>query len=260
MSHIAVDLKVIEVLAPMVARAASISEDRALAGLVRLWHRCWSTTSDTVTLSQLAGVFGGERIAEVAEVLCADFLEHTPDGYRVKGADMYLRITEAKVTAGKARASGAPRVGGKFTSRPPADHQQTTSTPPAATSEPPALTPSTEHRAPSTEKADDHHQPKIAAFEIVRPDLETIDSWPKEDFWRAAEVTRRSMGFPPEKWPHPVALSRWWTESRGIAEVRELAEAFTRFTRDKHWATETPPAPFGAFMKFYNNFLPTKRS
>lgn len=102
-------------------------------------------------------------------------------------------------------------------------------------------------------------QPPIAAFEIKPPDLETIDSWTKEDFWKAAEVTRRSMGYPPSKWPHPVALSRWWGEARGQAEMRDIASAFTKFARDKHWSAETPPAPFGAFMKFWNDFLP-KRS
>ena len=112
-SYIAVDLKVIEVLAPMVARGAGITEDRALAGLVRLWHRCWSTTSSTVTMSQLAGIFGGERIEEVAGALCADFLERTQDGFRVLGAERYLRLKAARrLGAEKTNAQRRSRASG----------------------------------------------------------------------------------------------------------------------------------------------------
>ena len=93
---------------------------------------------------------------------------------------------------------------------------------------------------------------------MAPPDIATIDSWAKEDFWRAAEVTRRQMFYPPEKWPHPIALGRWWTEARGIAEVRELAAAFSKFAHDPHWSKAAPPAPFTAFMKLWNNFLPRK--
>jgi hypothetical protein len=100
--------------------------------------------------------------------------------------------------------------------------------------------------------------PPVAAFEVIRPDLEAIDSWTKEDFWRAAEVTRREAGYPPQKWPHPLALSRWWGEARGVAEVRELADAFVRFAGDKHWRSTHPPAPFAGFMTQWQNFLPTK--
>ncbi len=98
----------------------------------------------------------------------------------------------------------------------------------------------------------------VAAFEIQEPDMATIESWPKEDFWRAAEVTRRARGFPPQKWPNPVALSRWWGEARAIADVTTLARAFTRFADDPHWSTRTPPAPFAGFMTQWNNFLPKR--
>lgn len=104
----------------------------------------------------------------------------------------------------------------------------------------------------------DEAEPPIAAFEIVPPDIELIDSWPKEDFWRAAELTRRSMGYPPQKWPSPLALSKWWGEALSQGDVRQLAEAFSRFAHDKYWSAETPPAPFSAFMKRWNDFLPRR--
>lgn len=245
-NYIAVDLKVIEVLAPMVARGAGITEDRALAGLVRLWHRCWSTTSAEVTLGQLAGVFGGDRINEIAAILTADFLEPTATGYRVRGAERYLRLKESRREG--ALKTNALRATARERSK--SDVERTL---------PDALSPSTEHRAPNTEKEEEAPRPPpVAAFEVQRPDLEAIDSWSKEDFWRAAEITRREAGYPPQKWPNPVALSRWWGESRGIAEVRELAAAFTRFAADKHWRATSPPAPFAGFMAQWSNFLPRK--
>lgn len=101
--------------------------------------------------------------------------------------------------------------------------------------------------------------PPVAAFEIVPPNIETIDSWTKEDFWKAAEITRRTAGFPPQKWPSPVALSRWWAEARQVADTRELADAFVKFTEAKHWREKaTPPCPWNSFASQYLDFLPSK--
>ena len=62
MSHIAVDLKVIEVMAPMVARACEQPVTHVLGALNLLWHRCWSTKSDTITRIGLAGIFGPQGL------------------------------------------------------------------------------------------------------------------------------------------------------------------------------------------------------
>ena len=142
-NYIAVDLKVVEVLAPMVARSAGISEDRALAGLVRLWHRCWSTTSDVVTLSQLGGCFGGEGIESVAKVLSDDFLEPVDGGYRVRGAARYLRLKASR------------RRGAEMTNAARSKSvEKSTLLERGKRSLNDALSPSTEHRAPSTEAKD----------------------------------------------------------------------------------------------------------
>ena len=97
----------------------------------------------------------------------------------------------------------------------------------------------------------------VAAFDIREPDMAVIESWPKEDFWKAAELTRRARGYPPQKWPNNIALSRWWTEARGLCDVTTLAKAFTRFADDPHWGSRSPPAPFAGFMTQWNNFLPS---
>lgn len=102
-------------------------------------------------------------------------------------------------------------------------------------------------------------EPAVVAFHIDPPDLQLIDSWTKEDFWRAAELTRRKEGFPPQKWPNPVTLSRWWGEACSQASVRELAFAFNGFAADAHWRAAKPPAPFAGFMTQWNSFLPARK-
>lgn len=108
------------------------------------------------------------------------------------------------------------------------------------------------------EEAPPPRQPVVAAFEIVPPNLEAIDNWTKEDFWKAAELTRRAAGFPPQMWPSPVDLSRWWSAAQQVADTRTLADAFVRFTESKHWRGAEPPCPWRAFAKQFLDFLPSK--
>lgn len=149
MSHIAVDLKVIEVKAPAVARAAGVDPDRVLAGLVRLWHRCWSCKSDTLNPIELAGIFGTDRIDSITNALLAfDLLADAEDlGWRVRGADRYLRIQAGRSKGGKS-ASGNLKRGKKS----PAALRLTPGSPPADSRLVSGLSPSTEHRAPNTEQ------------------------------------------------------------------------------------------------------------
>ena len=152
MSHIAVDLKVIEVHAPAVARGAGVSEDRVLAGLVRLWHRCWSTKAVAVTEVEIAGAFGPERLGELIRSMETEFLRKQADGtFHVCGADQYLRIREGHSKGGHASKSNLI-PGGKKRSAPaerqPKGSRDQAETPSRQAS---ALPPSTEHRAPNTE-------------------------------------------------------------------------------------------------------------
>lgn len=157
MSHIAVDLKVIETIAPAVSRASEVPEEVVGWGLVRLWHRCWSAKTELVSRIQLAGVFGvGDRIEALIEALVGfGLLDPGGESWRVKGADRYLRIQAGREAGGRA----ASRNGNlkKGSQRRPAVSQLTPSmvpaSPPAAAQHhlqlPPRLSPSTEHRAPT---------------------------------------------------------------------------------------------------------------
>ena len=147
MSYITVDLKVIEVQGPAMARALGVDENTVLAGLLRLWHRCWSLKTDTITTLEVRGFLSHPDACAAMEAF--GFLAPTGDGkWRVKGADTYLRVREARAKGGAARAASAGRSAGQFTSTTPAQHQQDTSTAPA-------LTPNTEHRTPNTFKDKD---------------------------------------------------------------------------------------------------------
>lgn len=266
MSYIAFELDALNV-APAVARSASVSEEVIIAGLLRMWAWCFREKTDTITADQLRGHFG----ADVAPALVAfRFLEAAGESWRVRGAERYLRISEARSKGGKAASGNLKRGAAKPEVQPePQPEVSPGSSPAPAGSQPggspgstPALTPSTEHRAPNTrkEEAPPPEEPAVAAFHIEPPDIGAIDSWSKEDFWKAAELTRRKWGFPPQKWPNPITLSKWWGEARAEAEVRELALAFQDFAKAKHWREAKPPAPFAGFMSQWNNFLPRRAS
>ena len=159
MSHIAVDLKVIEVHAPAVARVMEEPVAVTLGGLSLLWHRCWSTQQDTISRIGLGGIFGMERIDLRIEALAdAGFLEPLAEGFRVRGAQKYLRIRQGNSKGGKA-ASGNLKRGTRKAGREPEGEPGTEPGGSREVSrdqagEGPRLiagsTPSTEHRAPNT--------------------------------------------------------------------------------------------------------------
>lgn len=217
-------------------------------------------------------------------------LEQRPDGFRVRGMSRYfapiaerIESRARAVKGGKAsaesrrKASGTAQPSGGRGSVPgsegSSDPVRTASEPPP-NREPNRDGTATEaqpnpigqrsavsgQRASKEEEAPSPEEPAVAAFHIEPPDIGAIDSWSKEDFWKAAELTRRKWGFPPQKWPNPITLSKWWGEARAEAEVRELALAFQDFAKAKHWREAKPPAPFAGFMSQWNNFLPRRAS
>lgn len=145
------------------ARAAaglSVHPGQVAWGLLELWEHAWEAKSETVDALTLSCCFGPDpRVPGVLEAM--GFVTAEPDGrFRVRGADRYLRITEARTKAGKARAATAKRDdAGKLVAKdapvvldgPTPQNQHQSSTQPAhagnVTSGQPALTPSTEHRA-----------------------------------------------------------------------------------------------------------------
>lgn len=130
MSYIAFDLDAFDA-AESAARHAGASADAMMAGLLRLWRFCWRQRSDIVSADQLRGVFG----LDVGPALVAfGFIATAPNGYRVKGADRYLRIQEGRSKGGKA-ASGNLKQNKKkpadTAGSAPAEHRLPAGSPPA---------------------------------------------------------------------------------------------------------------------------------
>jgi hypothetical protein len=222
MSHIAVDLKVIEVHAPGVARCAGVSEDRILAGLVRLWHRCWSTKTDLISRVALSASMGGERIDDIAAAMVdSGLLEPVADGWRVRGADRYLRLTEARKRGGKAAAKHLV-PGARFSAS--AQSQPRASPEPAekVSGLVSALTPSTEHRAPNTLKAAAGSAP-----------LTTAIGW-----WVEAQRRREAAGLQRETPPGPGKLDHWFAVAMLEADEQKLLAGYDAFLVDPFWRNE----------------------
>lgn len=168
MNFIAVDLKVIEVHAPTIARASGRAVAEIVGGLALLWHRCWSTKADTVSRIGLAGVFGPDGLEVVVEA-CVDegLLEVAEGGWRIKGADHYKRLSEARSKGGKAASKnlipGARQKAASSRLQPRASREpaekQPRDTPELFLGSDSALSPNTEHRTPLKALAPDKPAP-----------------------------------------------------------------------------------------------------
>ena len=96
-SYIAFELKALEDAAH-IGRAAGVSEDTIIAGMARMWAWAWRSKSAIVQPLHVRGFFG----SDVADALTAfGFLAPCDDGLRIRGADRYLRIAEARAEGGK---------------------------------------------------------------------------------------------------------------------------------------------------------------
>lgn len=277
-----VTLKVIEVHAPAVARAAGISEDRSLAGCVRTWHRCWSLKSDVLTRVELAGMFGSERLPEIIEALEVEFLERLRGGkWRVRGCDKYLRIARAQSEAGKAHiqnlkkgskrrenpgsAPGSP--GGSPDSSAPA-------TPPA----PPGST--TDHRSPITESvviteppppkhvAGPLEQPATAVVVVGKELFQPPDDaarWSDEQlatetgFWSFIQACRATRRLAREPEP-PKGYPSWHRDAFASgATAGELADALKEYFSDTDFEAKGWPTAIFISPKVWTTRIPHRK-
>jgi len=139
MPFIAFDVKALEE-APNVARAAHISEDAAIAGLARMWKHCWARKTDEVDGTALEGFFGADASRAC---ITFGFLERAGEGYRVRGADRYLRIAKARSDNGKRAAANGNLKKGSVGGGAPTSPQQLLE---SCSNSAPVLTPITDHR------------------------------------------------------------------------------------------------------------------
>lgn len=161
MPYIAVELDALNE-ATNIARGGSITEDAAIAGLNRLWARCFRKQSDRVTTGEIAGLFGGDGLRVCLALLEFGFLAEMEDGtWRVRGAHRYLRLQEA-VTEGRRKGGLAAkgnlipgarhRKSAERSSSAPLSREPAESQPITPSADDGLLSPNTEHRTPNTEE------------------------------------------------------------------------------------------------------------
>lgn len=97
-AYIAFDLDALNV-ARDVGNACGLEEAYVTHGMLRMWSWCFRTKTDSVNGEHVRGFFGADA---TAALIAFGFL--TPDGsaFKVRGAERYLRLSEARKKGGLA--------------------------------------------------------------------------------------------------------------------------------------------------------------
>lgn len=257
MSFLAAELRFVELEGPAAARAAGVSEDRVFAGLLRTWKLVWTRKVDVVTRRDLAGCFGGDGLDALIDALETDFLHRVEEGWKVRGAEKYLRIRESQSASGKAHAGNLKR--GTKPGKPPADSRVEPGT---ASGSGPALSPNTEHRTPNTvekEAAAAPKPPTVADKPQPPPRKEPEDPFASgEAFWDHFQCWRVARGLVTEKAAHPASLSKFWNEVHLElgADIARLDGAMREYGEDPYWLREK--LPFRGFVAQWREKVPAK--
>jgi hypothetical protein len=160
MPYVQVELDALKVC-PDVARVTGLSDLVVTGGLVRMWAYCWEAKTETLRPLQLAALFGCRDAAMLAESLEAfGFLEAMDGGYRVKGAQRYLRLDDGRSKGGKAAAGNLIPGARQKARKQAAEFSAAAESQPRASREAAerssrlssALTPNTEHQTPKLPK------------------------------------------------------------------------------------------------------------
>lgn len=252
---------------PMVAAGCGIHEAFVAKGLLDLWEMCWRERTATVGVLRLECIFMGAKGERIAEVLCAyNFLEALPMGlFRVRGADKYLRIAEARKEGGR-KGGQATATGGKSLknlkqsaeTEAPTVTEAPRSLPEAQASEAPkpvrsnhrssaeALTPNTEHRTPI--KKEEEAAPPASDDEIV------FFGWMMEA--REAALPGAFPEMPPPEWTgfYPRAVA-------AVGSPERLAATWIAWLKDPWARSRRPACAVRAFIgqDKWREFVPPER-
>ena len=251
MSYLQFDLDALKRV-PDAARAARCTEESLGYGLVRLWQYCWTEKVDTVSDTHISGFFGGgDEIRVSASLIAFKFLERTPEGLRVRGADKYLRITEAQSKAGKANAKNLRR-GAEVV---PEETRAGAGTQPGATRESsPALTASSEQRTASTEHRKEEEPPPQKIIPLPpKPDNPFANG---SSFFAFLQQERRAAGYATET--PPRGLDAWFSEMMMElnGDTDRIQGTVAAFARSEYWKPKN--LPIAALMSKWREFVPRK--
>lgn len=262
MPYLAVELDALNA-APSVARMGGIHEDAAIAGLLRMWAYCFRLETDRVSTGIIAGHFGGDGPRVAVALAEFGFLEAQEDGWRVRGADRYLRLKEARRQGGLKSSANLKRGKPKSPATPPAPAELQ---PSYTSGSAPALSPNTEHRTPKEEEkkaivAASAHTSATQArpkpnSAVTEP---AFKSPPPDVAWWLTAQAARSAAFPsaiPEI--NPPGLSAWFLVAMAAAKGDEsrLLRGYGAFLKSPHWRARQAPCPAGAWFRQWSEFLP----
>lgn len=259
--------------APHVARGAGVTDDGAVAGLVRMWAECFRSQNPNVTSGQLAGYFGCPDTGRLERALESfGFLELGDAGqHRIRGSKRLLKVHDDRAKGGKATAAKLKRgPGGNFT-RGPQDFTPGPQTPVSAGAQlvtqpaaagvqlvaEPALTPNTKHHSPITKKllrdkpAEREPDPRFAPLKaLLEADYRQLIG---ED-WRFDGSDAKSLASLLKKAESPEIRVRFiralQAQFHSCRRVRELeakwghhAEASAAAPKQMALQTRPPPKP-----------------
>jgi hypothetical protein len=97
-----------------VAQGCGVSEAIITKGFLDLWENCWREKTDLVSMLHLGCLFcaPGDLVAKV--LIAYGFVAEADDGlYRVRGAEKYLKVSEARSRGGKKAAANGNLKRGK---------------------------------------------------------------------------------------------------------------------------------------------------
>lgn len=176
MPYLAVELDALKQV-PRIAMALGVEPGPIGWGLLQLWAYVFETKSDLVGEMALDGCFGPNQRIRVA-LKEFGFIEQLEVGFRVRGAERYLRIKKAQSDAGKASSgnlkqnTGSPGDANKdLPAHLPAKPDDLTG---YTRSLKPALTPSTKHQAPIEETTTLSAEPTGGPADLVFEHWRTV--------------------------------------------------------------------------------------
>lgn len=227
MSYIAFELDALNV-ARDVGAAAGIAEERVTHGLLRMWAWCFREKTEHVTATHVRGFFGADCMAALQAfgfLAIAEGFDCAEEAhFRVRGAERYLRVSEArKKGAEKTNAAKRERTAsatGATLERRSSDAGATLNR-----ALPDALTPSTEHRAPNTE----HQEEKAPAAQEQLRQTWNDHRGPKLPEWRHS----KHRDTPARERLKERPLAEWVVVVQRIA-----ASAFCTGANDRGWKAD----------------------
>lgn len=232
---IAVDLKVVEGLAAAVGRAGGMSEDAVLAGLVRLWHRCWADEADLFTGDEISGLFAFDAslpngsARALAALVAFGFLELKGDHWRVRGAARYLRLKES-------RRRGAQKTNEARSKSVALERHSKAQL-------------SVARERSSTEHTESPRKSSVADIEPSPPKKRERRPSAGEEFFGWLTATRGKKTPLSESNPGPRCLNTVFGKALTEVGRPELERRYLAYLNDPDWGSKSPPWPWEGFAK-----------